>query len=328
MDIFTELTPKQATFCAEYFKDFNATNAALRAGYSKATAMSGKLMAVPKIKQHLQERGAKFYERLAVNNEAILAELNKMAFASMGSFFDESGKVKPMHLVSEDVKASLLHYSFTEDRHGNTTIRIRMSNKLSALEKLTRLQNLCAPPKEVQYIVVDRERMDDDDRIDDDTIPKKEPVVEPDYAEEDVRRWIAEAREQAIYETEKRMRAEFAAREQGTKSKEQGQEVVGGVKGQAVGGDTDSGDGRMSPKSGVQSQEAAGRDGGMVGVNNTDFYLPTGGGNVVGPDSYRDTNNGGNKEEGQGNAAKKAGGGKIYPRLPVMGVSIGFNYGG
>jgi hypothetical protein len=276
MDIFTELTPKQATFCAEYFKDFNATAAALRAGYSKATAMGGKLMAVPKIKQHLQERGAKFYEGLAVNNEAILAELNKMAFASMASFFDDKGKVKPMHLVSEDAKASLLNYSFTEDKHGNTTIRIRMSNKLSALEKLTRLQNLCAPPKEVKYIVVDRERMDDDDRIDDDTIPKKEPVVEPDYAEEDVRRWIAEAREQAIYETEKRMRAEFAALE--AKRSESGSRGV-------VGGDTDNGDG-------------------MVGVNNTDFYLPTGGDKVVG-DNTNNGGSGGNGGDTGGEPVKK-----------------------
>jgi len=265
MDIFTELTPKQATFCAEYFKDFNATAAALRAGYSKATAMSGKLMRVPKIKHHLQERGAKFYEGLAVNNEAILAELNKMAFASMGSFFDEHGKVKPMHLVGEDAKASLLHYSFTEDKHGNTTIRIRMSNKITALDKLTRLQNLCAPPKEVKYIVVDREKMDDDDRIDDETIPKKAVAVQPasdEFTVEEVKRWIQEAREVAIYETEKRMRAEFAALEQGTKNKEQGREVVG-----------------------------AGNDG-KVGVNNTDFYLPAGGEQgqgVVGDN----TNNGG-----------------------------------
>jgi hypothetical protein len=282
MDIFTELTPKQATFCAEYFADFNATHAALRAGYSKATAMSGKLMAVPKIKQHLQERGAKFYEGLAVNNEAILAELNKMAFASMGSFFDEHGKVKPMHLVGEDAKASLLHYSFTEDKHGNTTIRIRMSNKLSALEKLTRLKNLCGPPKEVKYIVVDRERMDEDDRIDDDTIPKKAVPVEPDYAEEDVRRWIQEARDQAIYETEKRMRAEFVARE--AKRSESGSRVV-------VGGDTDNGDGVGDAANGDGGLDGVGDagngangvgNGGMVGVNNTDFYLPAGGGNVVG----------------------------------------------
>jgi len=58
MDIFSTLSPKQALFCDEYFKDFNATQAALRAGYSQATALNGKLMTLPKIKYHLQQRGA------------------------------------------------------------------------------------------------------------------------------------------------------------------------------------------------------------------------------------------------------------------------------
>jgi len=34
------LTPKQRLFVAEYLKDFNATQAAMRAGYSKKTAYS------------------------------------------------------------------------------------------------------------------------------------------------------------------------------------------------------------------------------------------------------------------------------------------------
>ena len=33
-----KLTPKQKKFCHEYIKDFNATQAAIRAGYSKKTA--------------------------------------------------------------------------------------------------------------------------------------------------------------------------------------------------------------------------------------------------------------------------------------------------
>lgn len=33
-----KLTPKQEKFCAEYIKDGNATQASLRAGYSKKTA--------------------------------------------------------------------------------------------------------------------------------------------------------------------------------------------------------------------------------------------------------------------------------------------------
>jgi len=79
------------------------------------------------------------------------------------------------------------------------------------------------------------------------------------FTVEEVKRWIAEARELAIYETEKRMRAEFAALEQGKKNKEQGQEVGGGDAGK----------------------------GGTVGVKNTDFYLPADGA-VVGDNTNND----------------------------------------
>ncbi|ENG5503925.1 terminase small subunit, partial [Yersinia enterocolitica] len=33
-----QLTPKQELFCREYLKDLNATQAAIRAGYSEKTA--------------------------------------------------------------------------------------------------------------------------------------------------------------------------------------------------------------------------------------------------------------------------------------------------
>ena len=101
--------------------------------------------------------------------------------------------------------------------------------------------------------------MDEDDRIDDETIPKKAVEVQQasdEFTVEEVKRWIAEARELAIYETEKRMRAEF--------EKEKSQELR------------------------IRNQDAGGENGDVVGVKNTDFSLPAGGG-VVGDN----TNNGG-----------------------------------
>ena len=41
-----KLTPKQAAFAREYLVDRNATQAAIRAGYSAKTAVSGRLLAV------------------------------------------------------------------------------------------------------------------------------------------------------------------------------------------------------------------------------------------------------------------------------------------
>ena len=51
------LTPKQELFCLEYIKDFNATQAAIRAGYSKRTAneQGTRLLVNVSIKNHLKE---------------------------------------------------------------------------------------------------------------------------------------------------------------------------------------------------------------------------------------------------------------------------------
>jgi phage terminase small subunit len=54
--MLTPLTPKQQRFCDEYLIDLNATKAALRAGYSGATALSGQLMLLPKIKHYLSDK--------------------------------------------------------------------------------------------------------------------------------------------------------------------------------------------------------------------------------------------------------------------------------
>jgi phage terminase small subunit len=240
MDHFTTLTPKQALFCAEYFVDFNATKAALRAGYSPATALSGKLMTIPKIKMHLQQRGAKLHEDMEMNNQAVLDELKKIAFATMGDYLDADGKIKPMNLVSDDAKAALLNYSVTEGKYG-PSVKIRLGNKLTALEKIARLLNFYGgPPQEVNYWILDGKTADAEDGIDDESqeakIKMQDEAVGGQMSDEevcseqgtkskeqgqgieaDIERRIAEA----VAETERRLRAEFAL-ERGAERKEHG----------------------------------------------------------------------------------------------------------
>ena len=49
------LNPKQEAFCIEYLKDFNGTQAAIRAGYSAKTAevKASQLLSIVKIQQHI-----------------------------------------------------------------------------------------------------------------------------------------------------------------------------------------------------------------------------------------------------------------------------------
>ncbi|MBW4888788.1 terminase small subunit [Mucilaginibacter sp. HMF5004] len=204
MDQFLNLSRKQALFCEEYFKDFNATKAALRAGYSAATALNGYLMTLPKIRCHLQQRGAEAAERAQVTQQMLLAELKTVGFARMGNFFGVDGKPKPMHEVDEDTKAALLNYTVTEDKQGATTVKIRMNNKLSALDKIAKHikfyegQNI---EQAAMYWVVSGQTLDEQDRYDDDSFAKKETEQELEIAKRITR---------AVAAAEKRIKAEFA----------------------------------------------------------------------------------------------------------------------
>jgi len=264
MDQSLELTPKQARFCAEYFVDLNATQAALRAGYSRATAENGKLMASPNIRRALQQRSAELNAEHELARHRIFTELEKVAFATMGDYFDDAGKPKPLNLVGADAKAALGSYHLTETDKGSS-VRIRLNNKLAALEKMARhigfygfaLGNKDAGGQRSEvggqmvearagHVVGDNTNNGGTDKYHPaDGSPVKYEGDDEEH-EADVRRWIAEARERAIYETEQRMRAEFAAQ--------------GG-----------------SSESGVQSREIGNKDGAVVGVKNTDISPPAGG---------------------------------------------------
>jgi hypothetical protein len=203
MDQFLNLTPKQALFCDEFFKDFNATKAALRAGYSAETAVSGYLMTLPKIKCHLQQRGAEAAEKAQVTHQMLLAELKVVGFARMTHFFGADGKPKAMQDVDEDTKAALLNYTVTEDKQGATTIKIRMNNKLSALDKLAKhlkFYDAEYPAHSAMYYVVSNPVMEEHDRFDDDSFAKKEAEKEL-----EVDKRVAEA----VAVVEERMKAEF-----------------------------------------------------------------------------------------------------------------------
>ena len=68
----SDLTPKQKQFCIEYLKDFNGTQAAIRAGYSEKTAYSiaEENLRKPEIKNCVQ----KLADEVTGNDNKIIIE--------------------------------------------------------------------------------------------------------------------------------------------------------------------------------------------------------------------------------------------------------------
>ena len=79
------LTEKQATFVQEYLIDLNATQAAVRAGYSKGSAaryaveLLNKNHVAEAIRTAMQERN----RRVEISQDRILEELARIAFGDL-----------------------------------------------------------------------------------------------------------------------------------------------------------------------------------------------------------------------------------------------------
>jgi phage terminase small subunit len=81
----TELTAKQRAFVREYLIDLNATQAAIRAGYSEATAkdIGCENLAKPNIKSAIEAAMKIRSERTDITADRVLKELAKIGFSDL-----------------------------------------------------------------------------------------------------------------------------------------------------------------------------------------------------------------------------------------------------
>ena len=141
-----KLTEKQKRFCEEYIVDLNATQAAVRAGYSSKTANSQatQILSITKVQEYLSELRSQQQDRVTVDADRVLIELAKIAFCGMGGVL-ESG---PDGLtIKGDIAKSTLDAARsisiveqrTENSKGVTTTKrasIQLHDRIKALELL------------------------------------------------------------------------------------------------------------------------------------------------------------------------------------------------
>lgn len=80
-----ELTDKQARFCEEYLIDLNATQAAIRAGYSEKTAneQGARLLANVSVQEKIAELKAERAKRTEMTQDSVIQELAAVARAEV-----------------------------------------------------------------------------------------------------------------------------------------------------------------------------------------------------------------------------------------------------
>jgi phage terminase small subunit len=134
-----KLTDKQRRFVDEYLIDLNATQAAIRAGYSAKTAdqQGSRMLANVKVKQAVAEKQAQRSKRTGVNQDRVVLELAKVAFAKMTDIVDSNGKIKEDASPDDLACIESIKYKESDNEYGGSVEReVKIASKLKALELL------------------------------------------------------------------------------------------------------------------------------------------------------------------------------------------------
>ena len=135
-----KLTDKQKMFVAEYLIDLNATQAAIRAGYSAKTAyrIGAELLQKTSVQEAIQKRQKDREARTGVTADRVLTELARVAFGDprkVMSWGPDGVTLTSSRDLSDDEAALVAEASETTSANGGS-IKMKMNDKMKALELL------------------------------------------------------------------------------------------------------------------------------------------------------------------------------------------------
>ena len=138
------LNDKQTRFVAEYLVDLNATQAAIRAGYSKKTAaqIAEKLLRKAEIAQAVSDRQGKKLARLDLKAEDVLRQLLQITQSDLRRLFDTEGNLLPVHDLPDDVAAALASVEVVARPTGDKARPVEYVHKFRLWDKNAALNTL------------------------------------------------------------------------------------------------------------------------------------------------------------------------------------------
>ena len=145
-----DLTPKQERFCQEYLVDLNASAAARRAGYSKATAraIGNENLQKPDVAERIAAMRAEQAERIQVDADRVLRELCLIGFSNMADFvvaYEDGTATLDFSNMSRDQAAAIQEFVVDEYMDGRgedarpvKRTRFKLADKKGALVDIGR----------------------------------------------------------------------------------------------------------------------------------------------------------------------------------------------
>lgn len=147
------LTEKQAKFVAEFLIDLNATQAAIRAGYSRKTAdvQGPRLLAHVGVRDAIQAAQAKQLEKVAaevgeieITAESVKRRLALIAFQDIRKLHDAEGNLLPIHQLPDAVAPMVCGLEVIKKNAAagdgviDTVHKVKIADPLRALEMLAK----------------------------------------------------------------------------------------------------------------------------------------------------------------------------------------------
>jgi phage terminase small subunit len=144
----TPITARQARFIEEYVIDCDATNAAIRAGFSDRTAyqIGHALLGKPLIADAIAAARAKLAKKADVTAERVIREFTIIGFLDPAAFYDERGNLLPIKQMPEEARRAITGMDIEELFEGKGEERrqvgvlrkIRFAQKQQALDGLAK----------------------------------------------------------------------------------------------------------------------------------------------------------------------------------------------
>ena len=139
------MTQKQKRFVDEYLIDLNATQAAIRAGYSPDSARSigSALLKKPQIRAYIDKAMAERSKRTGVNQDRIVRELARVAFLNASKVIDTKDATVLADAMEDDTAAiASVKVKQTFGDYESIEREVKFADKLKALELLGRHQGM------------------------------------------------------------------------------------------------------------------------------------------------------------------------------------------
>lgn len=166
----------QAWFCMEYVRNgFSAQQAAITVGYSKESAhVTGcRLLKNDKVKEYLTRLKKDVGRCIGVDVYKIAMEYKKIGFTNIGAFIDGNNTLVRLKDVESDSLAAVESIEVFELYEGQgekrrkigETKKLKMHNKIAALEKLSRMIGVEGISKQETIHRFGKDAADDEDYV-------------------------------------------------------------------------------------------------------------------------------------------------------------------